>query len=254
MNCPNGHGVMPLKTVRKKIAFRDTEITVSSKVHRCPKCKLEAGTIEQTAQLQQAIAEAYRRKVGLLTGADIRALRKKAHITQDELAERTGAGIASIKRWEAGQIQTKSMDQSLRKAFKDPKPENDLTGNREINGVLNQFNNYLEEQLKDKSFAERFEQAGEAWDVALQIAALRRQAGLSKKDLAKALKTSQQQVSRLESPSYEGHSLSMLRRIADVLHTRVRIVFEPVKKKASGLHAAEEATPYYAKRNLAKRP
>ena len=131
-------------------------LSLQSKVHVCPECKLEAGTIEQTAQLQQAIAEAYRRKVGLLTGADIRALRKKAHITQDELAERTGAGIASIKRWETGQIQTKSIDQSQRKAFTDPKPENDLTDNREINGVLNQFNNYLEEQLKDKSFAERF--------------------------------------------------------------------------------------------------
>ncbi len=115
------------------------------------------------------------------------------------------------------------------------------------------FDLYLEEQLKDTSFAERFKQAGEAWDVALQIAALRRQAGLSQKDFAKALKTSQQQVSRLESPSYEGHSLSMLRRIADVLHTRVRIVFEPVKKKASGLHAAEAAAPYCAKRRSARK-
>ena len=68
MNCPNGHGVMPLKTVQKKITFRDAEIIVASKIHVCPECKLEAGTIEQTAQLQQAIAEAYRRKVGLLTG------------------------------------------------------------------------------------------------------------------------------------------------------------------------------------------
>lgn len=116
------------------------------------------------------------------------------------------------------------------------------------------FDLYLEKQLKDKSFAKRFEQAGEAWDVALQIAALRRQAGLSQKDFAKALKTSQQQISRLESPSYEGHSLSMLRRIADVLHTRVRIVFEPVKKKGAGLHAAEVAAPYCAKRGSAKRP
>jgi len=50
------------------------------------------------------------------------------------------------------------------------------------------FDKYLEEQLKDPAFAARFERAGEAWDVALQIAALRRQAGLSQKDLAKLLK------------------------------------------------------------------
>ncbi len=35
------------------------------------------------------------------------------------------------------------------------------------------FDHYLEEQLKDLAFAGRFERAGEAWDVALQLAALR---------------------------------------------------------------------------------
>jgi len=70
MNCPNGHGVMPLKTVQKKMTFRDTEISVAAKVHVCPECKLEAGTVEQTAQLQQLIADAYRKKVGLLTGVN----------------------------------------------------------------------------------------------------------------------------------------------------------------------------------------
>src|SRR3972149_6148867 len=76
------------------------------------------------------------------------------------------------------------------------------------------FDRYLEEQLQDPVFAARFKNAGEAWDVALQIAAVRQQAGLSQKDLAKLLKTSQQQISRLESPGYEGHSLSTLRRVA----------------------------------------
>src|ERR671919_661782 len=96
----------------------------------------------------------------------------------------------------------------------------------------NNFDLYLEKQLQDPTFAARFENAGEAWDVALQIATLREQAGLSQKDLAKLLGTSQQQISRLESPGYEGHSLSMLRRVADALHARVRVVFEPVGSKS----------------------
>src|SRR6266536_5350147 len=54
------------------------------------------------------------------------------------------------------------------------------------------FDRYLEEQLKDPDFAERFERAGEAWDVALQLVALRQKAGLSQKELARKLKTSQQ--------------------------------------------------------------
>jgi transcriptional regulator with XRE-family HTH domain len=114
------------------------------------------------------------------------------------------------------------------------------------------FDKYLEDQLKDPSFAERFKSAGEAWDVALQIAALRQQAGLSQKDLAKLLKTSQQQISRLESPGYEGHSLSTLRRVAEVLHARVRIVFEPAGNKA-GLGVAEPSTPYQSKNRTKKR-
>jgi transcriptional regulator with XRE-family HTH domain len=89
------------------------------------------------------------------------------------------------------------------------------------------FDEYLEEQLKDQDFARRFREAGEAWDVAVQIAALRKEAGLSQKELAKRLRTSQQQISRLESPGYEGHSLSMLRRVANALNARVRVLFEP---------------------------
>ena len=85
------------------------------------------------------------------------------------------------------------------------------------------FDLYLEEQLKDPVFARRFEKAGEAWDVALQLAALREKVGLSQKQLARKLHTSQQNISRLESPSYEGHSLAMLRRAAEVLGATVRV-------------------------------
>lgn len=104
------------------------------------------------------------------------------------------------------------------------------------------FDRYLDQQLHDPQFAARFEQVGEAWDVALQITDLRRQAGLSQKELAKLLNTSQQQISRLESPGYEGHSLSMLRRVAEALHARVRVVFEPECEVAG--HVAEGAEQF----------
>ena len=113
------------------------------------------------------------------------------------------------------------------------------------------FDRYLEEQMQDPAFAERFERAGEAWDVALQIAALREKAGLSQRDLARKLKTSQQQISRLESPCYEGHSLSMLRRVAKVLSAKVRVVLEP-EVEAQGSHLAESPISYRVKRGSAK--
>jgi len=113
------------------------------------------------------------------------------------------------------------------------------------------FDQYLEEQLQDPDIAARFDHAGDAWDVALQIAALRQQAGLSQKELAKLLKTSQQQISRLESAGYEGHSLSMLRRVAEALHARVRVVFEPIKNGTEP-HVAEPPEVYGAKRRNTK--
>ncbi len=112
------------------------------------------------------------------------------------------------------------------------------------------FDKYLEKQLSDPEFAARFERAGEAWDVALQIAALRKEAGLSQKELAKLLDIPQQQVSRLESPGYEGHSLSTLRRVAKALHARVRVTFEPERK---GTRVAERASIYGSRRTTVRK-
>ncbi len=110
------------------------------------------------------------------------------------------------------------------------------------------FDLYLEEQLKDPVFAERFEQAGEAWDVALQIAALREKAGLSQKELARKLHTSQQQISRLESPSYEGHSLSMLRRVANALGATVRVTLESSHPAGASI-LSEPVTTYKTRKS-----
>ena len=106
---------------------------------------------------------------------------------------------------------------------------------------------YLEEQLKDPDFAERFERAGEAWDVAIQLAALREKAGLSQKDLARKLKTSQQNISRLESPAYEGHSLTMLRRVAEVLGATIRVTIAP-KEESAPMTLSETKVAYKIRR------
>lgn len=111
------------------------------------------------------------------------------------------------------------------------------------------FDIYLNEQLKNKTFAERFERAGAAWDIALQLAALRKNAGISQKELARRLKTSQQQISRLESPAYEGHSLSMLRRVAQALNAEIKVAFEPVRISKSIV--VSESPAKYGIRNRA---
>jgi len=63
--------------------------------------------------------------------------------------------------------------------------------------------------------------------IAEQVYDLRIQAGLTQKQLAHKIGTTQSAISRLEDADYEGHSLDMLRRIATALHQRVEIRFVP---------------------------
>lgn len=64
-------------------------------------------------------------------------------------------------------------------------------------------------------------------DIAEQIYVLRSQAGLSQKELAKMVGTTQSVISRLEDADYDGHSLAMLRKIGAALHQRVQVQFVP---------------------------
>jgi transcriptional regulator with XRE-family HTH domain len=58
----------------------------------------------------------------------------------------------------------------------------------------------------------------------------RKAAGLTQKELAQRIDTSQSVVARLEDADYKGHSLSMLRRIADTLDLTVDISLKPKQK------------------------
>ena len=132
MKCPNDHSDVVLKTMKKKINFRGVDITLPVKEYYCHTCGLEFGTLEQTSEIQKAISEAYRAKIGLLTGEEIIAKRKRLNLTQEELARRLNVGIASMKRWETGSIQNKSMDQALRFALDGRSVGDSCMGNRKI--------------------------------------------------------------------------------------------------------------------------
>ena len=96
----------------------------------CEECNVSIGTIVQTAAAQNAIADAYRAKIGLLTGEEIKNKRAERNWSQKARAKEAGVGIASIKRWENGIIQTRSMNQALKSAFQGVTIGNRYTGNR----------------------------------------------------------------------------------------------------------------------------
>ena len=147
---------MVLRKVKKQMTFRGVKIVVPTEQYRCPVCGVEAATVNQTARIQKAIAEAYRKSVKLLTGDEIVEKRKKWGLTQDALAKRMNVGIASIKRWEGGTIQSKSMDHALRIAFGGQSAGDSCTGNRtfsipRIKFMLKEFESVLGRHILKKN-------------------------------------------------------------------------------------------------------
>jgi ribosome-binding protein aMBF1 (putative translation factor) len=63
--------------------------------------------------------------------------------------------------------------------------------------------------------------------VAKMIYEARTAAGMTQKQLADLLDTQQSAIARLEDADYEGHSLGMLRRIAEALNQTLEVRFVP---------------------------
>ena len=64
--------------------------------------------------------------------------------------------------------------------------------------------------------------------IAREIYDLRSTAGLSQRQLAELVETTASVICRLEDADYEGHSLSMLQRIATALKKSVEVRFVPL--------------------------
>ena len=85
------------------------------------------------------------------------------------------------------------------------------------------FKDRLKEDLKNSEFKKAFEREEIFASLAIQIAQIRQKQGLSQKDLAKCLKTTQQTVSRLEDTNNNSLSLNTLLKLAGVLHKKLKI-------------------------------
>jgi ribosome-binding protein aMBF1 (putative translation factor) len=75
-----------------------------------------------------------------------------------------------------------------------------------------------------------YEKCGADIEVAQLIYDMRTDAGLTQRQLAKKVGTTASVICRLEDADYEGHSLAMLRRIAEALGKRIEIRFVPAAK------------------------
>jgi DNA-binding XRE family transcriptional regulator len=82
----------------------------------------------------------------------------------------------------------------------------------------------------DPKLTEEYERELINAEIARKIYDLRTKAGLSQRELAKKIGTSASAICRLEDSDYDGHSLSLLKRIAEALDQRVEIRFVPTKR------------------------
>jgi len=94
---------------------------------------------------------------------------------------------------------------------------------------------YVGEDAQRKASLERERVNAE---VARTIYELREQAGLSQKELAERVDTTQSVISRLEDADYDGHSLSMLNRIAKALNRQIQVVMRPKEQKQASITLA----------------
>lgn len=102
------------KVVATPQCFRGDEFTVKAPAMVCNNCKWTTVTDAQADELARITADEYRRRHGLLTSAEIVALRTKLKLSQRAFAKFLGVGDASVKRWETGFVQEKVYDELIR--------------------------------------------------------------------------------------------------------------------------------------------
>ncbi len=88
---------------------------------------------------------------------------------------------------------------------------------------------------EDSELEELVRQASLNAEMAQLIYQARIQAGLTQQQLAELIGTKQSAIARLEDAEYEGHSLSMLQKIACVLNQRLEIQFIPLSPEPAEL-------------------
>ena len=88
------------------------------------------------------------------------------------------------------------------------------------------FDDFAKRKLKDSEFKKYFEEEGKKLAIGYKIAQLREKLGITQKQLAEKIQTSQTVISRLESGDYWQCSLKTLEKIALATGTHLIVQFK----------------------------
>ncbi len=90
------------------------------------------------------------------------------------------------------------------------------------------FKDLKSELLSNEEVKKEYDSLEEEFELASQIIELRQKAGLTQKELADKIHTSQPAISRLESGNYKNVSMMFLRKVGNALGVKPHIQFEEI--------------------------
>jgi putative zinc finger/helix-turn-helix YgiT family protein len=107
---------MVIKRGTLRLPINGEEVAVASAAHMsCPRCGEIVLRFQDAKRLGEDAIAIYRKKHGLLSADEIRAIREQFGFTQAELARLLRLGANTVSRWESGRnVQTAAMDILLR--------------------------------------------------------------------------------------------------------------------------------------------
>lgn len=109
-----GHVVEPEARRTVEAELKGEHVSVEVIAPQCAKCGEVVLLGRHVRAYHRAVSDAYRREVGLLTIDEIDSLRRNLNMTLPEFADYVFVGIATLKRWRRGEIQTQALDRLVR--------------------------------------------------------------------------------------------------------------------------------------------
>src|SRR5271166_2723058 len=101
--CPACASRMIEKRSALRLPINGEEVSVPTALHlNCPKCGEIVLRFQDAKRLHEDAIAIYRKKHGLLSADDIRAIRERFNLTQTNLASLLRLGANTVSRWESG--------------------------------------------------------------------------------------------------------------------------------------------------------
>ena len=93
---------------------------------------------------------------------------------------------------------------------------------------MSKFSEYRDKKLQDPEFKREYDALESEFDIIQALIDARRQSGLTQKELAERTGIHQADISKLENGT-ANPSIRTLRRLADGMGMKMKLVFEPVR-------------------------